>query len=156
MLDWAKQIIDRKRTGRDQVGRTVNRRDGADGPSVDVFATRFPELWRQVKREFKDAVSALNAGKEGPVTFQIATGESISIRKATDPCAYLDLMAHPATGTYTIRLEFYRSNWAKPVTREDIGAFQAIGDGLVIVWKGRVLKPAEFVQAMMHLFQEGL
>jgi len=155
MLEWAKRLAGRKRTTQCE-SLPVPEFPASLVESPYVLTRRFPELWDRVTSEFKRVVSVYNAEmKDTLVTIQIATGEAISVRKPHYPSAYLDVMPHPGKGTYCIRLEFYRSHLSTPRTKEETGRFQAVGDDLLIVWKGHQLTAPEFVRQAMELFFEG-
>ncbi len=162
MLEWARQIAERRQPAQDTAANSREAATTPDPPtspaeSSYVFTRRFPDLWQRVTAEFKHAVSVHNAEvKDTAVTVQVGSADAISIRKATFPSAYLDILPRHDRGTYTAHFEFYRSHLATPRTYEETGRFQAVGDDLTIVWKGRQRTAAEFVGDMMGLFFEGI
>ncbi len=155
MIEWAKQIIARTRRTGDREA-TLARHPLTPGHPSRLIADRLPVCWRQVIAEFKRAAGACNAeAKATLVTVQVGTADAISVRRPTFPAAYLDLMPHPDTGTYTVRVEFYRTHSAAPRIEEATEPFVVAGDDLALDWRGLPRTPAQFVSEMMQLMAEG-
>lgn len=125
------------------------------GEAPYVFTRRFPDLWLQVKSEFKHAVSVHNTEMKATlVTVQIAAGETISIRKPTFPAAYLDVRTPIPAPTASTSSSIAPTRLLRGRRKKRV--LSRLSGRPVMVWKGRHRTAAEFADDMVRRFFEGM